>query len=151
MPIPGIIAGAAAVLQIAGAIQGANAQAGQEQQNAEYYRRQAEYAAFSAQRDAQLARFQYAQKIGTQGSKYAQGNVALGTGASMATMGTTYAQMLEEIWAIEKKGKLEADLGYMRAASSRDRASALTDPMTTLFTVGSIGLNAYTSWKYKGG
>lgn len=137
----GWLIGIGTALQAIGQIQSNSAEARQERQNAEYYRRQAEYARFAADREAKLATFSYAQKISTQASKYTSAGVSTASGSALTTMGGTYGQLVDELITIKKKGDLEYDLAFMRGQASESRASALTDPMTTLFSIGGLGMN----------
>lgn len=130
------VAAVGTVFNIAGQLQGNSAQASQERQNAEFYRKQAEYAKFAAEREEKLARFGYAVKIGTQASKAVQGNVDVSSQSLQEITSGTYSQMVDELFAIKKKGELETSLASMRGMASMSRADALTSSSTSLLTVG---------------
>jgi hypothetical protein len=106
-------------------------QARQEKINAKFYAEQAEFARVSALRAEKLAEFSYTAKLSQQASGYAAGGVD-SSGSAAVTMGGTIANMLDEIFAIKKKGDLDVKLARMRGVAANQKAD----------TLGSFGYNA---------
>lgn len=135
------------VMQIFGQMKQNMAEANQEIQNADYYYQQARYARYAAKRQEEITSFEYAQKVSTQASKYAGGNVSLASGSASLTMGGTVGQMVKEIYAIREKGRMEERLATMRAEGAAGRASQLRDPGYNLLQAVTTGINTYTGFR----
>lgn len=127
-----------------GTLMGNNAKARQERANAAYYKKQAAYARLAAERQHQLAEFEYTEKLGKQASTYAGSGVAL-EGSAAVTMGGTLKNFIDEAYAIKRKGELEYELASMRGVQSSQEANMLSSPAYNLLQVGAQGLNAYAS------
>jgi hypothetical protein len=122
-------------LQVFGQLTSNFAQAASERQNAQYYREQAEYARESARRAEAIAEFDYTSKLSQQTSRYAAGGVELSGSAALTSAGTI-KNMLDEIFAIRKKGDLESKLAMMRGTQSNERADMLGSFQYNAFQVG---------------
>lgn len=143
MAVP-IIMAAGAALQILGNYASNMAQAQQERINAAYYRKQGEFVRLSQMRAERLADFDYTQKIGTQVSAYAGSGVDM-SGSAQITVGGTAAQMLDELFAIKKKGDLDYELAMMRGTLSEDRAKVLSSLSYNVVQGATTAINAYAA------
>ena len=129
---------------------GANfAQAQQERMNEKYYKDQAKYTIQAYQRATQLAEFDYTQRVGAQLSAYGSSGVDI-SGSAAITIGGTYSQLMDELWALAKKKDLEWQLATMRGNVAGDKASLLTSTGYNLVQAGTTGLKGYTDYsKYQ--
>lgn len=129
---------------------GANfAQAQQERINQKYYQDQANFVIQSHQRASQLAEYDYTQRVGAQLSAYGSSGVDI-SGSAAITIGGTYSQLMDELWALEKKKDLEWQLASMRGNVAGDKASLLTSNGYNVVQAGTIGLKGYTDYsKYQ--
>jgi hypothetical protein len=134
------LAAAGVALQLFGQHKQNMAEAEQEQANSDYYRREAEYARYAAIRTAGISTQDYTSRYSIQSSKYAQGNVDLSSGAAQTTIGATFSQLTQELWAIEEKGSMEYDLAMARSRGASGRSSMLKDPTFNLIQGASIGI-----------
>lgn len=144
MPIPLILMAAGTAMSMIGQWTSNWEQAAAERRNAEFYRKQAEYARLAAMRAEQLAEFDYSGKIGQQTGAYAASGVDL-SGSAAVTVGGSIKNMIDEIWAIKKKGDMDVQLAQMRGTNSQQRADMLSSTGYNVMQGAGTLLNAYTA------
>lgn len=142
MAIPLALMAVGTGVQIAGQWLSNWEMAQQERQNAQFYRDQAELARLSSMREEQLAEFDYTYKVGQQVSDYAAAGVDI-SGSAATTIGGSIKNMIDEIWAIKKKGDMDVKLASMRGEAAGKRASTLASPVYNLLQAGTTLTRAY--------
>jgi hypothetical protein len=130
MALPFLLMAGGTAMQIAGQWSANMEQAMQERVNARYHRMEAAYAQEAQQRAEDLASYSYSNRVGSQISAYASGNVEISGSASL-TVGATVGMALNELHAIKEKGKMDTMLAQLRAGQADRNAS----------TLGSFGYN----------
>lgn len=142
MAIPLVLMGAGTAMQIAGQWMSNWEMAQQERRNAAFYDEQATFARLAAMRAEQLAEFDYTYKVGQQISDYAGSGVDI-SGSAATTVGGTIKNMLDEVWAIKKKGDMDVKLASMRGKFANERADMLASPgYNAMQTAGTL-IKAY--------
>ena len=142
MPIPLALMSVGTGVQIAGQWLSNWEMAQQERQNAQFYREQADLARLSAMRQEQLAEFDYTYKVGQQIGDYAGSGVDI-SGSAAVTVGGTIKNLIDEVWAIKKKGDMDVKLASMRGDAASKRAGTLASPLYNLLQAGTTLTKAY--------
>lgn len=137
MPVPFALMAAGTALQIFGNLKANYAQADAEEQNAKYYREQAEFVQDSMFREGEIAASRYEARKGQQISAIARGGADL-SGSAAAIVANTIAQKADELKAIKRKGELDYNLAVLRARNSENSAKELRDPMTAILQGATI-------------
>lgn len=141
---------AGAAMQMYGQYQANMAQAENERQNAEMYRKQAQMVLEAQWRQESISRTNYAQAVGAQYSAYAKGGVDI-SGSASSTIAGTIAQGINEISAIRKKGALDYELARMRGVQSDTTAGTLSSSGYNLTQAAATTLSAAAMYQsYKG-
>jgi len=117
---------AGTVLQVAGQYASNIMQAQAELRNAEMYREQSEFAYSAMLREMDITERNYNAQFGRQVSVAAGGGADVGSGSIVNTLSQTLANKLSEVAAIQKKGRLDAKLAFLRGGQAQETASTLS-------------------------
>lgn len=133
-------------LQIYGQYKANSDEAEAHLKNAEHADKMAEYNKLVAQREEEVYRTQYAQKVAQTELGYGASGVTMsGSALDQIAYGARVAQ--QEIQDIKLKGQMNvADLEH-QAGMSRSAAEAASDPFNNLLQATGTGLTAYAQYK----
>lgn len=122
---PLIIMGAQMGLQMYGQQQANRQQAEAEARNAEYYKKQAQFAEQSTQREMRLQERQQARLRGEQIVGFTEGNVDVGSGTALDFLVEQESYSIQERAAIRSEGDMRVELALLRGESAQTTSNTL--------------------------
>ena len=112
-------------LQIYGQIQGNLAEARAQRMNAEFYRFQAEHAAFAGRRAVDLYKTESSRFIGAQVNTLAKAGVDVGSGSALRNIIASRVAQASELNAIERQSDMDVRQSRLAAAQAQRSADRL--------------------------
>lgn len=133
------LTGAALVLSVGGTLFENASAAVAERKNAEFYRRQEEFNRIAGERQASIAKRNYAYLKGQQMGVAASQGVALAGSVSSIIAGTMVRE-IEELEAIKLQTELEVDMARLKREQASDKAGLYSSPFYNILTAGTTAL-----------